>query len=68
EVDIFEGANKGLIIAEVELGSIDEQVTVPQWVGPEVTEFRKFYNSQIAQMPFKNWNVSYQALVERMSG
>lgn len=68
EVDIFEGENKGLIIAEVELGSKDEHVTLPDWIGPEVTDMGKFYNSNISQMPFKNWNISYQALVERMSG
>lgn len=66
EVDIFEGANKGLIIAEVELGTVGEDVTLPDWIGPEVTDLRKFYNSSIAQMPFKNWNISYQALVERL--
>lgn len=68
EVDIFEGVNKGLIIAEVELGAVDEDVTLPDWIGPEVTELSKFYNANIAGMPFESWRISYQALVERLSG
>lgn len=66
EVDIFEGANRGLIIAEVELKSETEKVILPSWVGPEVTGFQKFYNAHIAQQPFKSWGVSYSDLVARM--
>jgi len=68
EVDIFGGANKGLIIAEVELSSEREKVTVPSWVGPEVTGFQKFYNANLSVNPFKNWGVSYGDLAARMGG
>ncbi len=68
EIDIFAGANKGLIIAEVELGTVDEDVILPDWIGPEVTELSKFYNANIATMPFESWRISYEALVERLSG
>ena len=67
EVDIFEGANKGLIVAEVELSSEDEKVTLPDWIGPEVTGFQKFYNANLSANPFKNWGVSYDGLVKRIA-
>ncbi|VAX08382.1 hypothetical protein MNBD_ALPHA03-1897 [hydrothermal vent metagenome] len=68
EVDIFEGANKGLIVAEVELSSEQEKVTLPDWIGPEVTGFQKFYNANLSISPFKGWGVSYGDLVVRMGG
>ena len=37
DVDQFHGNNDGLWIAEVELKSEDEQVTLPKWVTNEVT-------------------------------
>ncbi len=67
EVDIFKGANKGLIVAEVELSAEDEKVNLPEWIGPEVTGFQKFYNANLSLNPFKSWGVKYDDLVERMS-
>jgi len=67
EVDIFEGANKGLIIAEVELKTMDQKINIPNWIGPEVTDLSKFYNAALVNMPFENWNISYKNLVGRMS-
>lgn len=68
EVDFFTGANKGLIVAEVELKSEKEKIILPDWIGPEVTGFSKFYNANLAQNPFKNWGVKYADLVARMGG
>ncbi|MCF6195419.1 MAG: CYTH domain-containing protein [Emcibacter sp.] len=68
ELDIFTGLNKGLIIAEVELSSEGEKVTLPDWIGPEVTGFKKFYNANLSSNPFRNWAVKYADLVDRMSG
>lgn len=67
EVDIFEGANKGLMIAEVELSSADQKINLPEWIGPEVTGLSKYYNANIANMPFDQWRIGYEALIERMS-
>ena len=68
ELDIFTGLNKGLIIAEVELSSETEKFTLPDWIGPEVTGFKKFYNANLSSNPFRNWAVKYTDLVDRMSG
>ncbi len=55
EVDVFDGENKGLIIAEVELKNENEIFEKPDWLGEEVTGDPKYYNSQLSQHPFKNW-------------
>lgn len=55
EVDEFEGENKGLVIAEIELKSEDETFSVPPWIGKEVTSDIRYFNSRLAVDPFKNW-------------
>jgi adenylate cyclase len=54
-IDVFEGANKGLVVAEVELQSADEIVALPRWVGEEVTGDRRYGNSNLARYPFVTW-------------
>lgn len=52
EVDVFEGANAGLVMAEVELGRADEPVALPEWVGEEVSHDRSFSNGYLARHPW----------------
>lgn len=47
ELDIFEGRHAGLILAEVELTSPDEVVNIPEWVGEEVSNNPKYFNSNL---------------------
>ena len=55
EVDFFEGKNKGLVTAEVELSKEDEKVIIPGWVGKEISEDVKYRNSMLSKMPYSNW-------------
>lgn len=55
EVDEFHGANDGLVMAEVELGSEDEAFEKPGFIGPEVTGDRHFYNSYMLANPYSVW-------------
>ncbi len=55
EVDEFEGANQGLITAEVELARENEPVAIPDWVEREVTDDPRFYNSNLVEHPFGEW-------------
>lgn len=55
EVDEFLGENNGLVIAEVELNSVDEKFVKPDWLGEEVTGISKYYNSELSKIPFKKW-------------
>lgn len=47
EVDVFGGALKGLIIAEIELRSENEEITIPSWVSEEVTYDKRYQNSNL---------------------
>ena len=55
EVDCFYGENEGLIVAEVELQSEDEEYPRPDWLGEEVTGDRRYYNSQLLKHPYSTW-------------
>lgn len=55
EVDEFYGENEGLTMAEVELGCEDEQVSLPSFIGCEVTGDRRYYNSHLRRYPFCMW-------------
>ena len=55
EVDEFKGANDGLLFAEVELSSADEDFEKPEWLGPEVTGDRHFYNKNMLRNPYPLW-------------
>jgi CYTH domain-containing protein len=57
EVDVFSGANEGLIIAEIELSNENESFEKPNWLGMEVTNDNRYYNAYISKNPFKNWNL-----------
>lgn len=55
EIDEFDGDNKGLILAEIELESENQQFLKPDWIGKEVSSDNKYYNSNLIKNPFKNW-------------
>ncbi|HKD66639.1 MAG TPA: CYTH domain-containing protein [Candidatus Binataceae bacterium] len=55
EVDEFEGENAGLITAEVELKSEDQNVSIPGWVGKEVTSDSRYFNANLVAHPFSKW-------------
>ena len=55
EVDVFEGDNQGLVVAEIELHSEDEKFEHPSWVTIEVSGDDRYYNSSLSVHPFKNW-------------
>jgi len=55
EVDVFAGENEGLIVAELELESVDETFTRPDWLGEEVSDDPRYYNICLVNHPYKNW-------------
>ena len=56
EVDVFDGDNRGLVIAEIELDRADRIIELPAWIGEEVTDDRRFYNADLAKHPFSSWS------------
>ncbi|MFC0133009.1 adenylate cyclase [Massilia eurypsychrophila] len=55
EVDEFLGVNQGLVLAEIELGAEDQQFDKPEWIGADVTDDRRYYNSNLVRHPFSSW-------------
>lgn len=55
EVDEFLGENLGLVVAEIELPSEDSVFAKPDWVGEEVTEDARYFNSNLSCTPFNRW-------------
>jgi CYTH domain-containing protein len=55
EIDEFSGANAGLVVAEIELDEPDEPIDFPAWVGPEVTDDPRYFNSNLIAHPFAEW-------------
>lgn len=56
EVDEFYGDNEGLVVAEVELSSVDEVFERPTFIGIEVTGDRRYYNSMLTLQPYNTWD------------
>ncbi len=58
ELDVFDGRNTGLVLAEVELQHKDEAVELPAWIDREVTGEAAYYNSELAKNPYADWTNS----------
>lgn len=55
EIDEFEGVNRGLITAEIELASEHQAFALPEWIGAEVTGDPRYFNSSLVARPFSRW-------------
>lgn len=55
EVDVFEGENTGLVLAEIELRHAHEEFERPAWLGEEVTDDRRYYNARLVEHPYREW-------------
>jgi adenylate cyclase len=55
DLDVFAGANHGLIMAEVELRSEEEAFQMPEWAGEEVSSDSRYYNASLASHPYRDW-------------
>jgi adenylate cyclase len=55
EIDVFEGENAGLQMAEIELSRLDEHFERPDWIGPEVSHDERYYNIYLLKNPYQQW-------------
>ncbi len=55
EIDEFFGENQGLIVAEIELESENQDFPRPDWIGDEVTGDPRYFNSNLIKNPYKTW-------------
>lgn len=58
EIDVFEGDNAGLVVAEIELESADEEFALPGWAGEDVTGDARYYNQRLVEHPYSRWGPS----------
>lgn len=55
EVDEFMGANQGLILAEVELTDANQHITLPNWIGQDVSDDPRYFNVSLVRSPYGEW-------------
>jgi adenylate cyclase len=55
QVDEFAGDNDGLVLAEIELRDAAQSFDLPDWVGAEVTDDRRYRNASLARHPVRLW-------------
>jgi len=55
EVDVFEGRNAGLVVAEIELESETQAIERPPWLGEEVSGDVRYFNSSLSVTPYTEW-------------
>jgi adenylate cyclase len=55
EIDVFDGDNLGLVVAEIELTSVSESFEKPDWLGEEVSDDSRYLNSNLIANPFTTW-------------
>jgi len=56
EVDEFKDANHGLVIAEIELENSNQMPPKPNWVGNEVSDDPRYFNSNLIANPYSEWD------------
>jgi len=56
ELDIFEGENEGLVVAEIELEHENEKFILPDWVTVEVSQDKRYTNVNLISNPFCEWD------------
>jgi adenylate cyclase len=64
EIDVFEGENAGLVIAEIELQNEHDRFDLPPWLGAEITGQERYYNSRLVQQPFCTWAAETRSSAE----
>ncbi len=55
EIDVFEGDNSGLVVAEIELESAGEELALPAWAGDDVSGDARYYNQRLVEHPYSRW-------------
>jgi len=55
EVDEFSGDNEGLVVAEVELSHEEQEISLPEWIGEEVSGDPRYSNSNLSVFPYTEW-------------
>jgi adenylate cyclase len=69
ELDRFEDANAPLLVAEIELPSVDAAFPRPSWLGEEVSDDPRLLNVNLCRRPLADWPTAERTeLLERQMG
>ena len=52
-IDVFEGDNAGLVVAEIELADETQAIELPVWVGEEESDDPRYLNVNLAKHPYR---------------
>jgi adenylate cyclase len=55
EIDVFRSNNAGLVVAEIEIRHPRQRFPIPNWLGVEVTNDKRYSNLNLSKKPFKLW-------------
>ena len=55
EIDVFEGINKGLVLAEIELKNETQKFELPAWIDKEVSNDYRYFNAWLSKNPYTKW-------------
>lgn len=55
EIDEFYKENAGLILAEIELETENQEFTKPDWLGIEVSDDSRYINANLVKNPYSKW-------------
>ncbi len=58
EIDEFEDANAGLVVAELELPAADAAFPRPDWLGDEVSHLPRYLNLNLIAYPYRDWTTA----------
>ena len=69
DLDEYQGSNEGIVLADLELASIDEKFKLPAFLGQETTKESRISNNSFSKNPYSNWSEKekawYQSLKKR---
>ena len=57
-IDVYEGKNKGLVVAEIEIPYENYEFKKPDWVLTDITVDNSFYNVNLATTPYRDWSIN----------
>ena len=58
EVNVFHSDNEGLVVAAIELVSMQEKVDLPPWVIEEITDDPRYFSANLVKAPYRSWGGS----------
>lgn len=66
EFDVYQWPNTGIVLADIELSSIDEKFEIPPWLWEEVTKEKKITNNSFTMHPYADWTDTEKAWYETL--